>query len=214
MKKNKDSREALMEQQDLKGNNAIDNLKDLWDEKSDFLNNVVDDALPELDRWNNELKELLSVGERSPENQTVTPEPAVELKAVEPKHEPPVTEEKIAELPIAEKKIAEPPRKRGHTVRDKDLVLLIKKYKQASIVCDVTGMTLQMLQNRVGHLSYKLKTYIDVEGLYRDTYPVKLKSNGIRITTGHLVETDFKLDDRFKIDFKDKYIILTHLPRS
>ncbi|MBL7218341.1 MAG: hypothetical protein ISS62_11735 [Desulfobacteraceae bacterium] len=193
-----------MEKQDLKGNNAIDNLKDLWDEKSDFLNNVADDALPELDRWNNELKELLSDGERSPENQAVRPEPVVELKAVEPKHEPPVVEEKVAE----------PPRKRDHTVRDKDLVLLIKKYKQASIVCDVTGMTLQMLRNRVGHLSYKLKTYIDVEGLYRDTYPVKLKSNGIRITTGHLGETDFKLDDRFKIDFKDKYIILTRLPRS
>lgn len=193
-----------MEKQDLKGNNAIDNLKDLWDEKSDFLNNVADDALPELDRWNNELKELLSDGERSPENQAVRPEPVVELKAVEPKHEPPVVVEKVAE----------PPRKRDHTVRDKDLVLLIKKYKQASIVCDVTGMTLQMLRNRVGHLSYKLKTYIDVEGLYRDTYPVKLKSNGIRITTGHLGETDFKLDDRFKIDFKDKYIILTRLPRS
>ena len=213
-----------MEKQDLKGNNANDNLKDLWDEKSDFLNNVVDDALPELDRWNNELKELLSDAKKSPENQTVNPEPVVELKSVEPKHEPPVTEkkiaelpaaeEKIAELPAAEKKIAEPPRKRDHTVRDKDLVLLIKKYRQASIVCDVTGMTLQALQNRVGHLSYKLKTYIDVEGLYRDTYPVKLKSTGIRIPTGHLVETDFKLDDRFKVDFKDKYIILTRLPRS
>ena len=174
-----------MEKQDLKGNNANDNLKDLWDEKSDFLNNVVDDALPELDRWNNELK-----------------------------HEPPVTEKKIAELPAAEEKIPEPPRKRDHTVKDKDLVLLIKKYKRASIVCDVTGMTLQTLQNRVGYLSYSLKTYIDVEGLYRDTYPVKLNSDGIKITTGHLVETDFKLDDRFKVDFKDKYIILTRLPRS
>jgi hypothetical protein len=75
-------------------------------------------------------------------------------------------------------------------------------------------MTLQTLRNRVGLLSYKLKTYIDVEGLYRDTYPVKLKSNGIRIPTGHLVETVFKLDDQFKIDFKDKYIILTRLSRS
>ncbi len=203
-----------MEKQDLKGNNANDNLKDLWDEKSDFLNNVVDDALPELDRWNNELKELLSDEEKSPENQTVNPEPVVELKSVEPKHEPPVTEKKIAELPAAEEKIAEPPRKRDHTVKDKDLVLLIKKYKRASIVCDVTGMTLQTLQNRVGYLSYSLKTYIDVEGLYRDTYPVKLNSDGIKITTGHLVETDFKLDDRFKVDFKDKYIILTRLPRS
>ena len=203
-----------MEKQDLKGNNAIDNLQDLWDEKSDFLNNAVDDALPELDRWNSELKELLSGEERATENQAVTPEPAVELKAVEPKHEPPVTKEKIAALPVAEEKIAEPPRRREHTVKDKDLILLIRKYKQASIVCDVTGMTLQTLRNRVGHLSYKLKTYIDVEGLYRDTYPVKFKNNGIRVTPGHLVETDFKIDDRFKVDFKDKYIILTRLPRS
>ena len=203
-----------MEKLDLKGDNVFDNLTDLWDKESDFLNNGVDDALPELDRWNNELKELLSDEKRSPENQTVNPEPVVELKAVEPKHEHPITEEKIAELPVAEGKIAEPPRKRDHTVKDKDLVLLIKKYKQASIVCDVTGMTLQTLRNRVGHLSYKLKTYIDVEGLYRDTYPVILKSSGIRITTGHLVETDFKLDDRFKVDFKDKYIILTRLPKS
>ena len=213
-----------MEKQNLKGDNTIDNLTALWDEKSDFLNDVVDDALPELDRWNNELKELLSDEERPPENPTVNPEPVVELKAVEPKHEPPITDEKITELPVAEEKItefpvaeekiAEPPRKTDYTVKDKDLVLLIKKYKQASRVCDVTGMTLQTLRNRVGHLSYKLKTYIDVEGLYRDTYPVKLTSDGIRITTGHLVETDFKLDDRFKIDFKDKYIFLTRLPKS
>jgi hypothetical protein len=116
-----------MEKQDLKGNNAIDNMKDLWDEKSDFLNDVVDDALPELDRWNNELKELLSDEERSPENQAVRPEPVVELKAVEPKHELQATEEKVAEPPVVEEKVAEPPRKRDHTVRDKDLVLLIKK---------------------------------------------------------------------------------------
>jgi len=193
-----------MEEQKLKRDNAIANLKDLWDEKSDFLNDGVDDAPPELDRWNDELKNLLSDEERPPEHQTVSPEPVVALKAVEPKLKDPVTE----------KKIIEPPRRRGHAATHKQLFLLIKKYKQASIICDVTGMTLQALQNRVGHLSYKLKTYIDVEGLYRDTYPVKLKSNGIRITTGHLVETDFKLDDRFKIDFKDKYIILTRLPRS
>lgn len=53
-----------MEEQKLKGDNARDNLTDLWDEKSDFLNDEVDDSLPELDRWNDELKELLSDEER------------------------------------------------------------------------------------------------------------------------------------------------------
>jgi len=193
-----------MEKQDLKGDNAIDNLTDLWDKESDFLNNGMDEVLPELDRWNNELKELFSDEEKAPEHQTVSPEPVVELKAVEPKLEPTVTEEKIIESP----------RRSSHAVTDKELVLLIKKHKQASMVCDVTGMTLQTLRNRVGHLCYKLKTYIDVEGLYRDTDPVKFESDGIKITTGHLVETDFKLDDRFRVGFKDNYIILTRLPKS
>jgi len=198
-----------MEDQKLKGDNAIDNLTDLWDEKSDFLNNEVDDALPELDRWNDELKELLSDEERPPEHQTVSPEPVIELKAVEPKPKDPVTED-----PVTEKKIIEPPRGRGHAVTDKQLFLLIKKYRQASIICDATGMTLQTLRNRVGHLCYKLKKYIDVEGLYRNTDPVEFKSDGIRVSTGHLVETDFKLGDRFRVGFKDKYIILARLPKS
>ena len=193
-----------MEEQKLKENNAIDNLKDLWDEKSDFLNNGVDDALPELDHWNDELKELLSDQERPPEHQTVSPEPVVALKAVEPKLKDPVTEEKIIE----------PPRRRDHAVTHKQLFLLIKKYKHANIICDVTGMTIQTLRNRVGHLCYKLKRYIDVEGLYRDTDPVEFESNGIKVSTGHLVETDFKLGDRFRVGFKDKYIILARLPKS
>lgn len=193
-----------MEEQKLKGDNAIDNLKDLWDEKSDFLNSGVDDTLPELDRWNDELKELLSDEERPPEHQTVSPEPVVALKAVEPKLKDPVTEEKIIE----------PPKRRGHAATHKQLFLLIKKYKQASIICDVTGMTLQTLRNRVGHLCYKLKRYIDVEGLYRDTDPVEFKSDGIKVPTGHLVETDFQLGDRFRVGFKDKYIILARLPKS
>jgi hypothetical protein len=193
-----------MEEQKLKGDNATDNLTDLWDEKSDFLNDDGDDSLPELDRWNDELKDLLSDEERPPEHQTVSPEPVVELKAVETKLKEPVTEEKIIE----------PPRKIGHTITDKQLFLLVKKYKQANIICDVTGMTLQTLRNRVGHLCYKLKKYIAVEGLYRDTDPVEFKSDGIRVTTAHLVETDFKLGDRFMVGFKDKYIILARLPKS
>jgi len=194
-----------MEENRLKGGNATDHLSDFWDEKSDFLNDGVDDdPLPELDRWNDELKKLLPDEEGLPENQTVSQEPVVELKAVEPKLKDPVTEEKIIESP----------RKRGYTVTDKQLFLHIKKYKQARIICDVTGMTLQTLQNRVGRLSYKLKRYIDVEGLYRDTDPVEFKSDGIRVSTGHFVETDFKLGDRFKVGFRDKYIILARLPKS
>jgi len=193
-----------MEEQKLKGDNARDNLTDLWDEKSDFLNNEVDDALPELDRWNDELKGLLSAEDKPPEHQAVSQEPVVELKAVEPKLKEPVSEEKIIE----------PPKKKDHTVTDKQLILLIKKYKQAGIICDVTKMTLKTLRNRVGHLCYKLKRYIDVEGLYRDTDPVEFKSNGIRVSIGHLVETDFKLDDRFMVGFKDEYIILARLPKS
>lgn len=193
-----------MEEQELKGNNATDNITDLWDEKSDFLNNGVDDVLPKLDRWNNELKELLSDEERPPEHQTGSPEPVVELKAVEHKLEPSVTENVSTE----------PPRKKNYTVTDKQLILLMQKYKEAGKICEVAGITLETLQKKVGHLCYKMKKYIDVEGLYRETSPITYTRDGIKITTGHLVETDFKLEDRFRVDFKDKYIILTRLPKS
>lgn len=192
-----------MEEQGLKGDNATDNITDLWDEKSDFLNNGIDDVLPKLDRWNNELKELLTDEERPPEHQTDSPEPVVELKAVEPKLEP----------SVAENVSTEPPRKKIYTVTDKQLILLMQKHKEAGKICEVAGITLETLQKKVGHLCYKMKKYIDVEGLYRETSPITYTRDGIQITTGHLVETDFKLDDRFRVDFKDRYIILTRLPK-
>ena len=183
---------------------ATDGLSDVWDDNSAFWNNEIDQAVPQFDRWNDELRELLSDEEKPSEHQPVNPEPVVELRPVEPKSKDRISEEKIIE----------PLRKRGRAVTDKQLFLIIKKYKQASIICDITGMTLQTLRNRVGHLSYKLKRYVDVEGLYRETSPVELKSDGIKISTGHLVESDFKSGDRFRVDFEDKYIILARLPKS
>jgi hypothetical protein len=71
-------------------------------------------------------------------------------------------------------------------------------------VSQVAGISLKMLQQKVAYLSYKLKRYIDVAGLYRDTSPVKLEEDGILISRAHLVETPYKDGERFKIDFKDK----------
>ncbi len=186
-----------MEKERLRENGETENLEDIWDENS-LWNEEVDNALPELDHWNDMLKELLPEEETSPKEESVRAEPVVELKAVTPKPKPPVTE----------KTGREHSKKRGATVSDRQLLLLIQKYKEADRICEIAHMTLQTLQRKVGHLSYRLKRYIHVEGLYRDTGPVKLTTDGIKIPKGYFVETDFKTGDRFNIGFKNNYIIL------
>jgi hypothetical protein len=138
-----------------------------------------------------------------PKKEPVRAEPVVELKAVAPKPKPPVTE----------KGSPEPSKKQGATISDKHLLMLIQKYKEADRICEIAHMTLQTLQRRVGYLSYRLKRYIHVEGLYRDTAPVKLTRDGIKIPKGHFVESDFKIGDLFNIGFKDNYVILARLQK-
>jgi len=186
-----------MAEEELKKNGEDDALEEVWDERS-LWNEEVDSALPELDRWEDMLKDLLPETDARRREEPVRQEPAVDLKAVKSKPKPPVPQTRA---PEQEKGRAAP-------VSDKQLLMLIQKYQEADKICEMTQMTLQTLQQKVAHLGYRLKRYIDVEGLYRDTGPLKMDPEGILIPKGHLVNTGFKAGDLFNVGFKDNFIIL------
>jgi hypothetical protein len=186
-----------MAEEELKENGEDDALEEVWDERS-LWNEEVDSALPDLDRWDDMVKDLLPETDTRGKEEPVRQEPAVDLKAVKPKPKPPVQQTRAPE----------PERGRAAPVSDKQLLMLIQKYQEADKICQITQMTLQTLQQRIAHLSYRLKRYIDVEGLYRDTGPVKMNPEGIVIPKGHLVDTGFKVGDLFNLGFKDNFIIL------
>ena len=170
-----------------------------WDQ----LSNELDDALPNVDRWDVEIRKLLPNENRSGNVEAV----AEPLVGSQPAREEP----KRAPQPVREAPEAPINVNRGLVTSDKQLLFFILKYKDARKICEEAGISLKILQQKVAYLSYKLKKYIDVVGLYRDTSPVELKGDGILVTRGHLVETPFHEGDRFKVDFKEKYIILTKL---
>ena len=169
-----------------------------WDRLSDEL----DDALPNLDRWDVEIRKLLP-DESRPGNTGADADLLVGSQ--------PIREEPKKEAPQPIREIPETHVNRPIITSEKQLLFFILKYKDARKICAEAGITLKTLQQKVAYLSYKLKRYIPVAGLYRNTGPVKLKEDGILITRGHLVETPFHDGDRFKVDFKDRHIILTRL---
>ncbi len=192
-----------MEEEKLKestGNTALETDWETWDNWNEDL----EKALPNWDRWNNDLKQLLPDEEKQIKAAPLeAAEPIAVVKEVQPKPEPIAREEKVSELP----------RKQEILASDKQLLFFIQKYKRAEIICKEAGISLRTLQYKVGHLTHKLKRFIEVEGLYRETTPVKFMDNGINISKGHLVETGFTAGDRFRVDFKDKYIVLTRLQK-
>ncbi len=189
-----------MEEQDIMAGIASDDFAYDLDELEGF-GDEIDNAVPEPDRWNDDLKKLFPEKERDERKEMEKPKPVPE--ASHPADEP--------EAPARKQKTAETSKLGDLITSDKQLLFFIHKYRNADRICREAGINLQTLQKKVGQLSYKLKRYIDVEGLYRDTTPVKLTSEGIRITREHLIETDFKAGDRFKVGFKDKYILLTRI---
>ena len=153
---------------------------------------------------NNDLKQLLPDGEKPVK--AIRPEtagPIAAVKDAEPTPETVAREEKVTELP----------RKQEIFTSDKQLLFFIQKHKNAEKICQEAGISLRTLQHKVGYLTYKLKRYIEVENLYRETSPVKFTDEGIGISRSHLVETGFTVGDRFRVDFKDKYIVLTKLQK-
>jgi hypothetical protein len=97
---------------------------------------------------------------------------------------------------------------------DRQLLFLIQKYKRAERICQEAGIKLSDLRERYAFLVYKLKKFIEIEGLYRETSPVNLKDSGIQITRDHLIESGFEVGDRFKVNFKDGMIVLSKLQGS
>jgi len=195
--KRKGERRSMMAEEELKKNGEEDALEEVWDDRS-LLNEEVDSTLPELDRWDDMIRDLLpETGSRRKE-EPVRQEPVVDLKAVRPKPKP----------PVAEIRTPEPEKRRGSTISDKQLLMLIQKYKEADRICEIGQMPIEELQRKVAHLSYRIKRYIDVEGLYRDTGPVKMTQEGILIPKGHLIDTGFKVGDQFNVAFKDHLVIL------
>ncbi len=184
-----------------------------WDNWNDEL----EKALPNWDRWDNDLKQLLPDEERpgkaeqpetlesiTPEKvQDPTPRPVEPVKEAEPRTAAVTREGKVSELH----------RKQENLTSEKQLLFFIQKFKQADKICKEADISLRTLQDKVGYLSYKLKRYIEVENLYRETSPVKFTDEGINISRSHLIETGFAVGDRFKLDFKDKYIVLSKLQK-
>ncbi len=192
-----------MEEEKLKestGNAALETDWETWD----HWNEDLEKALPNWDRWNNDLKQLLPDGEKP-------------VKTIQPETEGSIAAEKDAaprpETVVRQEKVTELPRKQEILTSDKQLLFFIQKYKKAEKICQEAGISLRVLQHKVGYLAYKLKRYIEVEGLYRETNPVKFTDEGIGISKGHLIETGFAVGDRFRVDFKDKYIVLSKLQK-
>jgi len=186
-----------MAEEELKENGEDDALEEVWDERS-LWNEEVESALPELDRWDDMVKDLLPETDARRKEDPVRQEPVVDLKAVKSK----------PKTPVQQTRVPEPEKGRAAQVSDKQLLMLIQKYQEADKICEITQMTLQTLQQKVAHLSYRLKRYIEVEGLYRDTGPIKMNPEGILVPKGHLVDTGFKVGDLFNLGFKDNFIIL------
>lgn len=188
-----------MTDEDLKEKEEDDVLDEVWEDPALWNEGEeVGDNLTELDRWDDVVKGLLQDTGSRPKEEPAHPQPVVDLKTVKPKAKP----------PIAPIQTVDPEKSRAAAVSDKQLLMLIQKYKAADKICEITRMTLQTLQRRVAHLSYRIKRYIDVEGLYRDTGPVKMTQEGILIPKGHLVDTGFKAGDQFSVAFRDHLVIL------
>jgi len=183
----------------------------------DSWNEDLEKALPNWDRWNNDLKQLLPDDEKSVKAaQPEAPGPIAVVKDPEPGPAlvAPVKEvEPMRTVVSREEKASELPRKQEILTSDKQLLFFIQKYKRAEIICREASISLHTLQFKVAYLTYKLKRYIEVEGLYRETSPVKFADEGINISRSHLIETGFTTGDRFRLDFKDKYIVLTKLQK-
>jgi hypothetical protein len=100
------------------------------------------------------------------------------------------------------------------TQAERQLLFQIQKYKRAEKICKEAGIKLSDLRERYAFLVYKLKKYIEIEGLYQETSPVRLIDHGIQISRDHLIESGFEVGDRFKISFKDRLIVLSRLQGS
>ena len=206
-----------MEEEKLKERTASATPENDW-ETWDSWNEDLEKALPNWDRWNNDLKQLLPDDEK-PVNaaQPDTPGPIAAVKDPEPGPDPitPVKEvEPMRTVATREEKVSELPKKQEILTSDKQLLFFIQKFKRADVICREAGISLRTLQYKVGYLTYKLKRYIEVEGLYRETSPVKFADEGINISRSHLIETGFAPGDQFRLDFKDKYIVLTKLQKQ
>ena len=204
-----------MEEEKLKERTASATPENDW-ETWDNWNEDLEKALPNWDRWNNDLKQLLPDDEK-PVNaaQPDTPGPIAAVKDPEPEPITPVKEvEPMRTVVTREEKVSELPRKQEILTSDKQLLFFIQKFKRADVICREAGISLRTLQYKVGYLTYKLGRYIEVEGLYRETSPVKFTDEGINISGSHLIETGFAPGDQFRLDFKDKYIVLTKLQKQ
>lgn len=109
------------------------------------------------------------------------------------------------------KEVSGLPGKADLTPSDRQLLFFVHKYKRAEKICREAGIRLRDLQDRYAYLTYKLKRYIEIEGLFRETSPVSLTDDGIQISRDHLIESGFETDDSFRVGFKDKHIVLTKL---
>jgi hypothetical protein len=194
----KGKRRSAMAKEELKKEMGEDLLEEVWDDRSSWNEEDIGSTLPELEQWDDMVRDLLPGRNSGPKEEPVQGEPVAELKAVQTKTQPPVAP------------VRSPETERGPAASfsDKQLLVLIHKHKEAVKICQLTRMTLQELQQRVARISYRIKRYIDVEGLYRDTGPVKMTQDGIHIPKGHLVDTAFSVGDLFKVGFKDDLIIL------
>ena len=205
-----------MEEGKLREGTAIATSENDW-ETWDNWNEDLEKALPNWDRWNNDLKQLLPDDDKPvKEMELEASEPAA--TANDPESRPESVEPVRASEPepkavAREGKVTELPRKQEILSSDKQLLFFIQKYKRAEKICKEAGISLRTLQYKVGYLTYKLKRYVEVEGLYRETSPVKFTDEGISISNSHLVETGFTVGDRFRLDFKDKYIVLSRLQK-
>ena len=205
-----------MEEKKLREHTPSATSENDW-ETWDNWNEDLEKALPNWDRWNNDLKQLLP-NEDKPvkETEPETSEPTAPSNDAEPMSGPVEPVRAVEPGPKAaarEGKVSELPRKQDILSSDKQLLFFIQKYKQAGEICQEAGISLRTLQYKVGHLTHKLKRYIEVEGLYRETSPIKFTGEGINISKNHLVETGFTVGDRFRLDFKDKYIVLSRLQK-
>lgn len=190
-----------MKEQDVFEGIASDDFANDLDEL-DRLDDELDKAMPDWDRWNDELKQLLPEKERREDKPSGRPKAVSEKRPADANTDPDRRESKQEAPPSGLNDLI---------TSDKQLLFFIQKYREADRICQEAGISLQTLQKKVGQLSYRLKRYIDVRGLYRETKPVKLTSEGIAITKHHLLESGFKIGDRFKIGFKGKYIILSKI---
>lgn len=186
-------------------------------ENWDNWNEDLEKALPNWDQWNNDLKELLPDADTAPQSAPdESPKDTAPDKGSEPETGTPDHFRKVESRHIADSrdgKVAELHKKPDVPAPDKQLLFFIQKYKSADRICKEAGISLRSLQHKVGYLSYKLKRYIEIDNLYRETSPVKLTDEGIHISKGHLIDTGFESGDRFRVDFKEKYIVLSKLQK-